>query len=91
MSPVPDKFTMKTSQSLNLSGKSLTELPLEAVENALEARVQAVDLSKNQLTEFPANLDRCNNKTKYFKSRQYLVCSAPRILQESSRNDLRLA
>ena len=49
---------MKTSQSLNLSGKSLTELPLEAVENALEAKVQAVDLSKNQMTEFPANLDR---------------------------------
>ena len=62
MSPVPDKFAMKTSQSLNLSGKSLTELPLEAVENALEAKVQAVDLSKNQLTEFPANLDRFNNK-----------------------------
>ena len=63
MSPVPDKFAMKTSQSLNLSGKSLTELPLEAVENALEAKVQAVDLSKNQMSEFPANLDRCKGKS----------------------------
>ena len=56
--PVPDKFTMKTSQSLNLSSKRLTELPLEAVENAFEAKVQSVDLSKNQLKQFPENLER---------------------------------
>lgn len=56
--PVPDKFTMKTSQSLNLSSKGLIELPLEAVENAFEAKVQGVDLSKNQLKEFPGNLER---------------------------------
>ena len=56
--PVPDKFTMKTSQSLNLSSKGLVELPLEAVENAFEAKVQAVDLSKNQLKDFPDNLER---------------------------------
>ena len=55
---VPDKFTMKTSQSLNLSSKGITELPLEAVENALEAKVQGVDLSKNQLKLFPENLER---------------------------------
>ena len=55
---IPDKFTMKTSQSLNLSSKGIVELPLEAVENAWEAKVQAVDLSKNQLKYFPESLER---------------------------------
>merc|ERR1712025_398615 len=58
VSPVPDKFSMKTSQSLNLSSKNITELALEAVENAFEAKIQAVDISRNQFTEFPANLNR---------------------------------
>ena len=31
---------------------------MEAIENAFEAKIQAVDLSKNQFTEFPMNLDR---------------------------------
>ena len=51
VSPVPDKFSMKTSQSLNLSAKNITELAVEAVENAFEAKIQAVDLSKNQFRE----------------------------------------
>jgi len=55
--PVPDVFSMKTNQSLNLSMKGLTELPTEAVQNALEAKVQSIDLSKNQLVSFPANLE----------------------------------
>jgi hypothetical protein len=31
----------------------LSEVPLEAVENAKEAKVQAVDLSKNNFNTFP--------------------------------------
>jgi hypothetical protein len=31
----------------------LSEVPLEAVENATEAKVQAVDLSKNNFNAFP--------------------------------------
>ena len=58
VSPVPDKFSMKTSQTLNLAGKAITEVALEAIENAFEAKIQSVDLSRNQLTEFPGNLDR---------------------------------
>ena len=49
---------MKTSQTLNLAGKAITEVALEAIENAFEAKIQSVDLSRNQLTEFPGNLDR---------------------------------
>ena len=56
--PIPDKFTLKTSQNLNLSMKGMAELPEEAVENAFEAKVQAIDISKNQFTEFPANMEK---------------------------------
>jgi hypothetical protein len=31
----------------------LSEVPLEAVANAVEAKVQAVDLSKNSFNAFP--------------------------------------
>ena len=83
VSPLPDKYAMKTSQSLGLSGKSLTELPLEAVEAALEARVQAVDLSKNQLTEVPATLDRLNwRKEKVTLNKLKIFCRIIELLYE---------
>jgi len=56
--PVPDKFSMKSSQSLNMAKKQLSDIPLEAVENAADAGVTGVDVSKNNLTEFPAVLDK---------------------------------
>jgi len=56
--PIPDKYTLKTSQSLNLSMKSMAELPDEAIENAFEAKVQAIDISKNQFVEFPSNMEK---------------------------------
>jgi len=46
---IPDAFTMRNSNRLNLSKKSLVDLPEEAVVAAIEAKVQAVDLSKNQM------------------------------------------
>ena len=55
--PIPDKYVMKTAQTMNLTGKELTFLPKEAVENALEAEVTGVDLSKNYFKEFPTNLE----------------------------------
>ena len=54
---VPDKFVMKSAQSMSLTGKDLTVLPKEAVENALEAEVTSVDLSKNLFGEFPQTLE----------------------------------
>ena len=42
--PVPDKYTMKTAQMMNMSKKELARLPDEAVANALEADVNGVDL-----------------------------------------------
>ncbi len=46
-SPVPDKYAMKNAQALDLSKKEIDKLPAEAVENAVEAGVQRVNLSKN--------------------------------------------
>ena len=46
-------------QSLSLAGQlaGLAELPVEAVEAALEVRVQTVDLSRNRLAAVPAGLE----------------------------------
>ena len=55
--PVPDKFSMKTSQTINMSKKELTSLPEIAVQNGVEAGVIGVDLSHNQLTAFPDNIE----------------------------------
>ncbi len=54
--PVPDKYALKTSQSLNMSKKEIASLPLEAAENAVEAGVTGVDLSKNYFEEVPEEL-----------------------------------
>ena len=54
---IPDKFAMKTASVMNLAGKELTFLPKEAIENALEAEVTNVDLSKNQFKEIPSTLE----------------------------------
>ena len=48
---------MKTASVMNLAGKDLTFLPKEAVENAIEADVTSVDLSKNLLKELPSTLE----------------------------------
>ena len=40
-----------------ITGKELTFLPKEAVENAMEAEVTGVDLSKNYLDKFPPQLE----------------------------------
>ena len=51
--PVPDKFSMKNSQSLTMTKKELTALPADAIDNAKEANVQGVDLSKNYFDSMP--------------------------------------
>jgi len=54
--PVPDKFTMKTAQAVNLAKKGLLDIPQEAIDNGIEAQVNAFDASKNQLSAFPPNI-----------------------------------
>ncbi len=56
-SPIPDKYVMKSAQVMNLSGKEIAVLAKEAVENAAEAEVTGVDLSKNHFEKFPSQLE----------------------------------
>jgi Leucine-rich repeat (LRR) protein len=42
---------------MNLSKKDICAVPQEAVDNAMEAKVSGVDLSKNRISEFPISLE----------------------------------
>ena len=42
--PIPDKHSMKSAQMMNMSKKEVRNLPDEAVNNALEAQINGVDL-----------------------------------------------
>ncbi|XP_042212367.1 leucine-rich repeat-containing protein 40-like isoform X2 [Homarus americanus] len=53
---LPDKYQMKSTQTLTYNEKA-TEIPDQLFENASEAQVRAVDLSKNQLTQVPDKLE----------------------------------
>lgn len=49
---VPDKYQMKSTQTVSYNEKATT-IPEQLFENAAEAAVRTVDLSKNLLTEIP--------------------------------------
>jgi len=82
--PIPDKFTMKTSQSLNLSSKGLITLPDEAVSTGVEAGVLAVDLSKNSFSEFPSNLEPLLPSLHELNISRNKLCSVPDLLATCS-------
>lgn len=49
----PNKYQMKKNQSLTLCGKKLKEIPSVVFQEAKEAHVKNIDLSKNQLSKLP--------------------------------------
>ncbi|XP_011689782.1 PREDICTED: leucine-rich repeat-containing protein 40-like [Wasmannia auropunctata] len=49
----PDKYVMKHTKLLSLTGQNLLEISEEVLENAAEASVTTVDLSRNRLSELP--------------------------------------
>ncbi|XP_050716360.1 leucine-rich repeat-containing protein 40-like isoform X2 [Eriocheir sinensis] len=53
---VPDKYQMKSTQTVSYNEKA-TVIPEQLFENAAEAAVRTVDLSKNLLTEIPDKLE----------------------------------
>ncbi|XP_045102562.1 leucine-rich repeat-containing protein 40-like isoform X5 [Portunus trituberculatus] len=55
-SSIPDKYQMKNTQTVSYNEKVST-IPDQLFENAAEAEVRTVDLSKNVLTEVPAKLE----------------------------------
>ncbi|XP_014205804.1 leucine-rich repeat-containing protein 40-like [Copidosoma floridanum] len=52
----PDKYTMRNAKLLSLVGQNLAEVPEEVFENAKEAEVTCVDLSRNKLQELTDGL-----------------------------------
>ncbi|XP_033338539.2 uncharacterized protein LOC117227426 isoform X1 [Megalopta genalis] len=52
----PDKYTMQSTKLLSLAGQNLNELPQDVLENACEADVSTVDLSRNMLSVLPDQL-----------------------------------
>lgn len=49
---IPDKYQMRTTQTMAYNEKA-TEIPDKLIENAAEAEVRTVDLSKNILPQVP--------------------------------------
>lgn len=49
---IPDKYQMRNTQTMAYNEKA-SEIPDQLFENASEAEVRTVDLSKNQLTKVP--------------------------------------
>ncbi|GFG36680.1 hypothetical protein Cfor_11016 [Coptotermes formosanus] len=52
----PDRYTMRAGRSLSLAVQDLTDIPDCVFQEALEAEVTTVDLSKNKLKEVPNGL-----------------------------------
>ncbi|XP_072754950.1 leucine-rich repeat-containing protein 40 isoform X2 [Anoplolepis gracilipes] len=51
VSVYPDTYVMKNTKLLSLAGQNLLDLPEEVLENAAEASVTTIDLSRNKLSE----------------------------------------
>jgi Leucine-rich repeat (LRR) protein len=58
----PDKYAIKKTKGLVLHGKNLIEIPEQVFEEASEADISIVDLSKNKLTQLPDGLSQLCTK-----------------------------
>lgn len=61
-SPFPDKHQLKKTKCLTLCGKKFFEIPEQVFQDALDADIQIVDLSKNKLKKLPEGLAHLNLK-----------------------------
>ncbi|XP_046614676.1 leucine-rich repeat-containing protein 40-like isoform X1 [Neodiprion virginianus] len=53
---LPDKYALKNGKYLSLANQNLGEIPDSIAQDAFEAEVTSIDLSKNQFKEFPLSL-----------------------------------
>nr|CAD7203459.1 unnamed protein product [Timema douglasi] len=56
VSDFPDRYAMRSCRSLNIASKELGSVPISVFEEAREAEVTSVDLSKNCLSRMPDGL-----------------------------------
>lgn len=70
----PDKYTMRNTKLLSLAGQNLMELPEEVLENATEACVTTIDLSRNKLSELPNKMSIVITVTDLKLTLNHLTC-----------------
>ncbi|XP_021915827.1 leucine-rich repeat-containing protein 40-like isoform X4 [Zootermopsis nevadensis] len=58
----PDRYVMRNSRALSLAMQELTEIPDSVFQEAVEAEVTSVDISKNKLKEVPVGLKRLTSR-----------------------------
>uniref|UniRef100_A0A336K9K7 CSON002272 protein n=1 Tax=Culicoides sonorensis TaxID=179676 RepID=A0A336K9K7_CULSO len=81
----PNKFEMRTKRALNVSNTNINSLSVEIINNAVEAAVEAVDLSKNSFTEFPANLEVLSTRIDQLNLSCNKIYSIPKEIGSFSR------
>jgi len=57
------RYTMKNTKLFSLTGQNLLELPEEVIQNAMEASVVTIDLSRNKLSELPDKMSEITTVT----------------------------
>ncbi|PSN57280.1 Leucine-rich repeat-containing protein 40 [Blattella germanica] len=73
----PDKFMMRNVRALSVAMQELTEIPDSVFQEALEAEVTTVDLSKNKLKEVPSGLKMITNRVTDLNLSCNLLTSLP--------------
>ncbi|XP_058792286.1 leucine-rich repeat-containing protein 40-like [Phymastichus coffea] len=81
----PDKYTMRNAKLLSVVGQNIAEIPDEIFENAKEAEVTCVDLSRNRLQELTDGLSKVTSVTD-LKLSYNLLGELPEWIGESLTN-----
>lgn len=76
------RYTMRNAKLLSLVGQNLAEVPDEIFENAKEAEVTCVDLSRNKLQELTEAMSKVTSTTD-LKLSYNLLTELPEWLGES--------
>lgn len=78
---LPDKFKMRKTQNLNVSNLNLRELPYELIQNAIEAKVCTVDLSRNCFNVFPDDLQSLTGQLEQMNLSQNKFNCIPSVIE----------
>lgn len=78
---LPDKFKMRKTQNLNVSNLNLRQLPYELIQNAIEAKVCTVDLSRNCFNVFPDDLQSLTGQLEQMNLSQNKLNCIPSVIE----------
>uniref|UniRef100_A0A0K2T2H8 Leucinerich repeatcontaining protein 40like [Metaseiulus occidentalis] n=1 Tax=Lepeophtheirus salmonis TaxID=72036 RepID=A0A0K2T2H8_LEPSM len=84
---IPDKYSIRKSRGICMSGANLSELPEEVILSGIEAKeIMIIDLSKNSFSLFPSNLEPILSKITELNLSQNRLESIPESLQTQAPN-----